>query len=80
MVKNRNNISQAEIDSYINNLGKFTMEFDGDTAKLALDKGFVDSLTTRTKLASQLSTLVKIKNIASIVKKTERNFKKLLKK
>ena len=40
------------------------MEFDGDTAKLALDKGFVDSLTTRTKLTSQLSTLVKIKNIA----------------
>ena len=64
VVKNRNNISQAEIDSYINNLGKFTMEFDGDTAKLALDKGFVDSLTTRTKLTSQLSTLVKIKNIA----------------
>ena len=60
VVKNRNNISQAEIDSYINNLGKFTMEFDGDTAKLALDKGFVDSLTTRTKLTSQLSTLVKI--------------------
>ena len=64
VVKNRNNISPAEIDSYINNLGKFTMEFDGDTAKLALDKGFVDSLTTRTKLTSQLSTLVKIKNIA----------------
>ena len=64
VVKNRNNISQAEIDSYINNLGKFTMEFDGDTAKLALDKGFVDFLTTRTKLTSQLSTLVKIKNIA----------------
>ena len=64
VVKNRNNISQAEIDSYINNLGKFTMEFDGDTAKLALDKGFVDSLTTRTKLTSQLSALVKIKNIA----------------
>ena len=64
VVKNRKNISPAEIDSYINNLGKFTMEFDGDTAKLALDKGFVDSLTTRTKLTSQLSTLVKIKNIA----------------
>ena len=64
VVKNRNNISPAEIDSYINNLGKFTMEFDGDTAKLALDKGFVDFLTTRTKLTSQLSTLVKIKNIA----------------
>ena len=64
VVKNRNNISQAEIDSYINNLGKFTMEFDGDTAKLALHKGFVDSLTTRTKLTSQLSTLVKIRNIA----------------
>ena len=64
VVKNRNNISPAEIDSYINNLGKFTMEFDGDTAKLALDKGFVDSLTTRTKLTSQLSALVKIKNIA----------------
>ncbi len=64
VVKNRNNISPAEIDSYINNLGKFTMEFDGDTAKLALDKGFVDSLATRTKLTSQLSTLVKIKNIA----------------
>ena len=64
VMKNRNNISPAEIDSYINNLGKFTMEFDGDTAKLALDKGFVDSLTTRTKLTSQLSTLVKIKNIA----------------
>tara|TARA_A100001388_G_scaffold103267_1_gene75401 strand:+ start:8355 stop:10082 length:1728 start_codon:yes stop_codon:yes gene_type:complete len=64
VVKNRNNISPAEIDSYINNLGKFTMEFDGDTAKLALDRGFVDSLTTRTKLTSQLSTLVKIENIA----------------
>ena len=64
VVKNRNNISPAKIDSYINNLGKFTMEFDGDTAKLALDKGFVDSLTTRIKLTSQLSTLVKIKNIA----------------
>jgi len=64
VVKNRNNISPAEIDSYINNLGKFTMEFDGDTAKLALHKGFVDSLTTRTKLTSQLSTLVKIRNIA----------------
>lgn len=64
VVKNRKNISPAEIDSYINNLGKFTMEFDGDTAKLALDKGFVDSLTTRAKLTSQLSTLVKINNIA----------------
>ena len=63
VVKNRKNISPAEIDSYINNLGKFTMEFDGDTAKLALDKGFVDSLTTRAKLTSQLSTLVKINNI-----------------
>ena len=39
------------------------MDFEGDTAKLALDKGFVDSLTTRTKLSSKLSSLTKIKNI-----------------
>ena len=63
VVKNRKNIKSEEIDTYINNLGKFTMEFEGDTAKLALDKGFVDSLTTRTKLSSKLSSLTKIKNI-----------------
>ena len=63
VVKNRKNIKSVEIDAYINNFGKFTMEFDGDTAKLALDKGFVDSLTTRTKLSSKLSSLTKIKNI-----------------
>ena len=63
VVKNRKNIKSEEIDTYINNLGKFTMDFEGDTAKLALDKGFVDSLTTRTKLSSKLSSLTKIKNI-----------------
>ena len=63
VVKNRKNIKSEEIDNYINNLGKFTMDFEGDTAKLALDKGFVDSLTTRTKLSSKLSSLTKIKNI-----------------
>ena len=39
------------------------MDFEGDTAELALDKGFVDSLTTRTKLSSKLSSLTKIKKI-----------------
>ena len=63
VVKNRKNIKSEEIDTYINNLGKFTMDFEGDTAKLALDKGFVDSLTTRTKLSSKLSSMTKIKNI-----------------
>ena len=42
VTKNRNKISDSEIDYYINNLGKLTEEFDGDTAKLAKSKGLID--------------------------------------
>ncbi len=64
VLKNRKKISNLEIDKYINNLGKFTKEFDGDTAELAIHKGLVDILTVRTELKGYLSSLVKNQKIS----------------
>jgi protease-4 len=64
VTKNRNKISDSEIDYYINNLGKLTEEFDGDTAKLAKSKGLIDILIVRTNLNDHLSSLVEEKNIS----------------
>ena len=62
--KNRNKILKLEIDSYVNNLGNLTEEFDGDTAKLAKNKGLVDVLIARTDLKRYLSSLVEKKVIS----------------
>jgi len=64
IIKNRNKILDSEIDNYINNLGKLTEEFDGDTAKLAKSQGLIDILTVRTNLEVYLSSLVKDKTIS----------------
>jgi protease-4 len=62
--KNRNKTLKLEIDNYVNNLGNLTEEFDGDTAKLAKNKGLVDILIARTNLKSYLSSLVEKKVIS----------------
>ena len=62
--KNRNKILKLEIDSYVNNLGNLTEKFDGDTAKLAKNKGLVDVLIARTDLKRYLSSLVEKKVIS----------------
>jgi len=64
VTKNRNKISDSEIDNYINNLGKLTEEFDGDTAKLAKNEKLIDILIVRTNLNDYLSSLVKEKTIS----------------
>ncbi len=58
LTKNRNKILDSEIDNYINNLGKLTEEFGGDTAKLAKSEGLIDTLIIRTNLNDYLSSLV----------------------
>ena len=62
--KNRNKTLKLEIDNYVNNLGNLTEEFDGDTAKLAKNKGLVDVLIARTDLKRYLSSLVEKKVIS----------------
>ena len=64
ITKNRNKISDSEIDYYVNNLGKLTEEFDGDTAKLAKRKGLIDNLIVRTNLNNYLSSFVGEKKIS----------------
>ena len=64
ITKNRNKISDLKIDNYINNLGKLTEKFDGDTAKLAKSKGLIDTLIVRTNLSDYLSSLVEEKIIS----------------
>ena len=64
VTKNRNKISDSEIDNYINNLGKLTKEFDGDTARLAKSEGLIDILIVRTNLNDFLSSLVEEKTIS----------------
>jgi protease-4 len=63
IIKNRNELSNSAIDNYINNLGKLTREFDGDTAKLAKSEGLIDALIVRTNLNSYLSSFVEEKSI-----------------
>jgi len=63
IIKNRNKISDSKIDNYINNLGKLTGEFDGDTAKLAKSEGLIDILIARTNLNNYLSSFVEEKTI-----------------
>ncbi len=63
IIKNRNKISDSKIDNYINNLGKLTGEFDGDTAKLAESEGLIDILIARTNLNDYLSSFVEEKKI-----------------
>ena len=55
---NRDKVLEIGIDEYINNLGNLTKKFKGDTAKLALDKGLVDTLIERTELKKYISSLV----------------------
>lgn len=55
---NRDKVLEIEIDEYINNLGNLTKKFKGDTAKLALDLGLVDTLIKRTELKKYISPLV----------------------
>ena len=62
--KNRNKTLKLEIDNYVNNLGNLTEEFDGDTAKLAKNKGLVDVLIARTNLKSYLSSFIEKKVIS----------------
>ncbi len=64
VLKNRKKIPNLEIDQYVNNLGEFTKEFDGDTAELAKNKGLIDILTVRTELKRYLSSLVKNQKIS----------------
>ena len=64
VLKNRKKIPTLEIDQYVNNLGEFTKEFDGDTAELAKNKGLIDILTVRTELKRYLSSLVKNQKIS----------------
>jgi len=64
ITKNRNKISDSEIDYYVNNLGKLTEEFDGDTAKLAKRTGLIDNLIVRTNLNNYLSSFVGEKKIS----------------
>ena len=64
ITKNRSKISNLKIDNYINNLGKLTEEFDGDTAKLAKSEGLIDTLIVRTNLNDYLSSLVEEKIIS----------------
>ena len=60
---NRGEVLEIEIDEYINNLGNLTKKFKGDTAKLALDKGLVDTLIKRTELKKYISSLISIEKI-----------------
>ena len=64
ITKNRSKISDLKIDNYINNLGKLTEKFDGDTAKLAKSEGLIDTLIVRTNLNDYLSSLVEEKIIS----------------
>ncbi len=64
VLKNRKKIPNLEIDQYVNNLGEFTKEFDGDTAELAKNKGLIDILTVRTELKRYLSSFVKNQKIS----------------
>ena len=64
ITKNRNKISDLEIDNYINNLGKLTEKFDGDTGKLAKSEGLIDVLIVRTNLKDYLSSLIGEKTIS----------------
>ena len=64
ITKNRNKISDSEIDNYINNLGKLTEKFEGDTGKLAKSKGLIDILIVRTNLKDYLSSLIGEKTIS----------------
>jgi protease-4 len=61
---NRKKIINSEIDNYVNNLGKLTKEFDGDTAKLAKSEGLIDDLIVRTNLEDYLSSFVAGKKIS----------------
>ena len=61
---NRKKIINLEIDNYVNNLGKLTKEFDGDTAKLAKSEGLIDDLIVRTNLEDYLSSFVAGKKIS----------------
>jgi protease-4 len=56
--KNRKDNLSIEIDDYINNLGRFTKEFLGDTANLAISKGLVDKILYRPDLNNFLSSMV----------------------
>ena len=60
---NRDKVLEIEIDEYINNLGNLTKKFKGDTAKLALDKGLVDTLIERTELKKYISSLISSEKI-----------------
>ena len=61
---NRKKIKNSEIDNYVNNLGKLTKEFDGDTAKLAKSEGLIDDLIVRTNLEDYLSSFIAGKKIS----------------
>jgi protease-4 len=58
ITKNRKKIKNSDIDNYVNNLGKLTKEFDGDTANLAKSESLIDDLIVRTNLDDYLSSLV----------------------
>ncbi len=64
ITKNRKKIKNSEIDNYVNNLGKLTKKFDGDTAKLAKSEGLIDDLIIKTNLKNYLSSFVEEKTFS----------------
>ncbi len=64
ITKNRKKIKNSDIDNYVNNLGKLTKEFDGDTANLAKRESLIDDLIVRTNIEDYLSSFVSGKTIS----------------
>ena len=54
----RRELTNDDISSYINNYKESLQEYQGDSAKLALEKGFVDGLMTRIEFRDKMIELV----------------------
>ena len=54
----RRSITSDDISAYINNYRESLIEYKGDSAKMAVDKGLVDSLMTRIEFRQKMIELV----------------------
>lgn len=56
-IENQRNIPSDAINDYVNNLDNKLIEYNGDSAKLALEASLVDHISTRPEMLQRLRTL-----------------------
>ncbi len=61
-IENLRNIPSDAINDYVNNLGDKLVQYNGDSARLALEMGFVDQLSTRPDMLEELRSQAGAKN------------------